>query len=138
MEVNVFVKTTVSAGLIHCHIFGSAKCKVKILLKARTAYAQCRQQLGGSWAPDPSWQCQQPGSSATGSSNTAPAGDTSSGGGTGTVPTDQGNTSPSTNSGSTTSSGGGGGGSPAATNGDCPTASPPGGWDGVASTSVSA
>lgn len=104
-----------------------------------TAYAQCRQQIDGSWAPDPSWQCQQPGSSPTGTlnSNTAPAGDS-------TTSADQGNASPNTNSGSTTSTGdsnsssGGGGGSQAATIGDCTTASPPGGWDGVASTSVSA
>ena len=132
--------------LIQCHMFGNAIRKVEILLMTATAYAQCRQQLGGSWAPDPSWQCQQPGSSSTGSSNTntAPAGDTSSGGSTGTVPADQSNTSPNPNSGSTTSnsgsnqSSGSGGGSQAPTIGDCTTASPPGGWDGVASTSVSA
>lgn len=119
---------------------------MNILLMTATAYAQCRQQIDGSWAPDPSWQCQQPGSSPTGtlSSNTAPAGDTSSGGGTGTVPVDQANTSPNTNSGSSTPnsdsnpSSGGGSGSQAPTIGDCTTASPPGGWDGVASTSVSA
>ena len=134
-------------GLIHCHTFGSAMCRLETLLMIATAYAQCRQQIDGSWAPDPSWQCQQPGSSPTDSSNsnTAPAGDPSSGGGSGTVPDDQDNTSPNTTSGSTTStgdsnpsSGGGGGGSQAATIGDCTNASPPGGWDGVASISVSA
>ena len=117
-------------GLIHSHNFGAAMLKVKILLMTTTAYAQCRQQIDGSWAPDPSWQCQQPGSSPTGTLNSNTA--------------DQSNTSPNTSSGSNTSNGdsnqssGGGGGSQAATIGDCTTASPPGGWDGVASTSVSA
>ena len=137
----------------------SLLCRLEVLLMIRTAYAQCRQQVDGSWAPDPSWQCQQPGTSPTGSSgSTAPTtGDTSSGGGTnsgdgtnsgggtGNVPANQGNASPNTNSDSSTtqpdstnqSSGGGSGGSQAATIGDCTTASPPGGWDGVASTSVS-
>ena len=147
MEVNASVKMTVSTQAVSFfHTFGSAMCKLETLLITATAYAQCRQQIDGSWTPDPSWQCQQPGSSPTGSlnSNTAPAGDTSSGGGTGTVPANQDNTSPNTNSGSTTpsdgssQSSGGGGGSQAATIGDCTTASPPGGWDGVASTSVSA
>ena len=165
-------------------------CKVRLVLTSATAYAQCRQEIDGSWAPDSSWQCQQPGSSPTGTlnSNTGSAGDTSSGGSTTAVPvsqdntssdTDPGsttssdgsnqstdNTSPDTDSGSTTSSNGsnqstdntspdtdsgnttssdgsnqstgGGGGSQAATIGDCTSASPPGGWDGVASTSVSA
>ena len=96
------------------------------LLIIGPAYSQCRQQLDGSWAPDPSWQCQQPGSSpSTGSTNT---------GNTNTDNTNTGNTNSGGGSGTTPS---GGGGSQAATIGDCTTASPPSGWEGVASTSVS-
>lgn len=94
-----------------------------------TAYAQCREQVGGSWAPDSSWQCQQPGDTATDSSSstTSSTGDTSSGSGTGNV------ASPNTNSDTATGSSN----SQAATTGDCTSTSAPGGWDGIASTSVS-
>ena len=55
-----------------------------VLTRRLTAYSQCRTQdpTTGSWADDPSWQCQAPGGTATG--NTLPAiggGTTQSGGG---------------------------------------------------------
>ncbi|KAF6217829.1 hypothetical protein HO133_006240 [Letharia lupina] len=94
---------------------------------ASGTYAQCREQVGGSWAPDSSWQCQQPGDTATDSSSstTSSTGDTSSGSGTGNV------ASPNTNSDTATGSSN----SQAATTGDCTSTSAPGGWDGIASTS---
>ena len=101
-----------------------------------TAYAQCRQQIDGSWAPDPSWQCQQPGDTASGSSTSTPSttDDTSSGNtGSGSPITPSGSSDPSTSGGDSSS---GGGPSQAATIGDCTSTSPPSGWDGVASTSV--
>lgn len=90
------------------------------------AYSQCREQIDGSWAPEPSWQCQQPGTSATGSSTASnPNTDgTSAGDGPSSVPANQNDGTLNT-------------GSQAATIGDCTSASPPGGWEGVASTSVS-
>ena len=125
--------------------FRSARASRNLLLMTLTAYAQCRKQIEGSWAPDPSWQCQQPGSSASGSSNsnTPSTGGTSSGSGAGSDLANQDTSSQDTNSGggSTPSTGStkssGSGSSQAATIGDCTTASAPGGWDGVASTSVS-
>ena len=131
----------------------------KLLLIACAAYAQCREQLDGSWAADPSWQCQQPGDTATGGSSpsTPSTGGTPSG--TGNTTTDNtglgtGDTtieksgSGKTGSGladmatDNTGSGTGDtpsntGGSQAATIGDCNSISASGGWDGVASTSVS-
>lgn len=93
------------------------------------AYAQCREQVDGSWAPDSSWQCQQPGNTATDSSTSATSStdSTSSGNGGGNAQTNEGSSDSPSNSSA----------SQAATTGDCTSTSAPGGWDGVASTSVS-
>lgn len=117
----------------------AAPASRRLLLMTLAAYAQCRKQLDGSWAPDPSWQCQQPGNSASSSStsNTPSTGGTSSGSAnqdTNPQNTNLGGDSTPSNPGNQQS---GSGSSQAATIGDCTTASAPGGWDGVASTSVS-
>ena len=134
-------------GYIHFYISASRLFVLRWtkLLMTVTAYAQCRQQIDGSWAPESSWQCQQPGTSATGSSNSnyPSTDDTGSGNSAGSVPVNQ--DTASTNTGSDSSSmssdssnqSSGSGSSQAATIGDCTTTSAPGGWDGVASTSVS-
>ena len=101
------------------------------LLTNEIAYSQCREQVDGSWAPDSSWQCQQPGGAGTTPSPSTPSSSdvTSSGSGAGTVAT------ASTNSDSSDTSSDGSS-SQAATTGDCTSTSAPGGWEGVASTSV--
>lgn len=109
--------------------------------------------MGGSWAQDSSWECQQPGESATGSStssNPNPGSTTSEDDPSSTTSGDDpsGTTSGDEPSGTTSGDGPssapvnqddgtGNTGSQAAAIGDCTSASVPGGWDGVASTSVS-
>lgn len=104
----------------------------------RIAYAQCREQLDGSWAPDSSWQCQQPvGTALDPSNSTTPSTeDNSSGSGAGTVAVKEDVASSNTESASSDESSDSSN-SQAATTGDCTSTSAPGGWDGVASTSVS-
>ena len=114
------------------------------VLMRGTAYSQCREQIGGSWAQDSSWECQQPGDSATGSSTSSNPNPSS------TTPEDEPSNTTSGDEPSGTTSGDGPSsapvsqddgtgntGSQAATIGDCTSASVPAGWDGVASTSVS-
>lgn len=115
--------------------------KVCAKLTWDTAYAQCREQIGGSWAPEPTWQCQQPGGSATGTSPSTD--DTSSiaskaklsGNSVGSVGDSLEAAAPNTLSLDTSSSGTGS--QQAATIGGCDSTNAPAGWDGVASTSVS-
>ncbi len=107
------------------------------------AFAQCRQPINGVWSDDPSWQCQKPGD-MPGTSNTASSGSTPSSGGN-PVPATS-NPAPSATSGQT---GSGQTGSmstgedltstyanASATVGGCGNVAVPGGWEGVASTSV--
>lgn len=106
-----------------------------------TAFSQCREQMGGSWAQDPSWQCQQPGDSPRGSSTSTNPNPTSENDPSSTTSGDEpsGTTSGDGPSSAPVNQDGGTGntGSQAATIGDCTSASVPGGWEGVASTSVS-
>jgi len=107
------------------------------------AFAQCRQPINGVWSDGPSWQCQKPGD-MPGTSNTASSGSTPSSGGK-SVPATS-NPAPSATSGQT---GSGQTGSmstgedltstyanASASVGGCGNVAVPGGWEGVASTSV--
>ena len=124
------------------------------------AYSQCRQEVDGSWAGDPSWQCHQPGD--TSKSTLPPIGTIpSQPSSAGTVPdpaagsvqpvvaaapssslaavpqpsvTANGRTDLATTSSQGSSSNGRG--SRPATQGNCDSTGSPSGWDGVASTSV--
>lgn len=120
--------------LIFSYKIGCCSISSNSWLMSGIAYSQCREQLGGAWAPDSSWQCQQPGDTATSSSTTtpSPSSDTLSESNTGSAAVDTSDTnSASSDTPSDSSS------SQAATLGDCISTSAPGDWDGVASTSVS-
>lgn len=98
------------------------------------AYAQCREEVDGSWGPDSSWQCQQPGDSATDSSiaTTPSTNNSSSGNSDGSLISNISGTSSSGSDPSSDSTS-----SQAATTGDCTSTSVSSDWDGVAFTSVS-
>lgn len=115
------------------------------LTKELSAYAQCREEVDNSWAADPSWQCQQPSDQPTStlpSTDSAPAQPVVAAAASSPVAavTNPDLTS-SSDMGSTTvpgqDSSSNSAGTQPATQGSCDSTSAPGGWDGVASTSVS-
>ena len=137
LVLNAFAKTTVRC------MFSLSCISMETLTGVLSAYSQCREEDDGSWAADPSWECQQPGDKATGAlpstastssqpvvaaaaSSSQPvvaAAASSSVAAVSTTP-DQDSSSDSA-------------GTQSATQGSCDSTIAPSGWDGVASTSVS-
>ena len=126
LVLNAFAKTTVRC------MFSFSCISMETLTGVLSAYSQCREEVDGSWAADPSWECQQPGDEATGalpstdSTSSQPVVAPAASSSVAAV-----STTPDQDSSSDSA------GTQPATQGSCDSTIAPSGWDGVASTSVS-
>ena len=134
LVLNAFAKTTVRC------MFSLSWISMETLTGVLSAYSQCREEVDGSWAADPSWECQQPGDEAT---STMPSTDSTSSQPV-VAPAASSSVAPAASSSvaavSTTpdqDSSSDSAGTQPATQGSCDSTIAPSGWDGVASTSVS-
>ena len=104
-----------------------------------SAYSQCREEVDGSWAADPSWECQEPGDQATGTlpsaASTSAQPVVAAAASSSVAAGSNSDFTPSTTLNQDSSSDGAG--TTSASQGSCDSTIAPSGWDGVASTSVS-
>ena len=112
---------------------------METLTRVLSAYSQCREEVDGSWAADPSWECQEPGDQATSTSPSAASTSAqpvvAAAASSSVAAVSNSDLTPSTTLDQDSSSDSAG--TTSASQGSCDSTIAPSGWDGVASTSVS-